>query len=62
LGLEFNATVIAQIIDLLILIIIIAVIIHIVLKCFFKKNIFNKMEAMDRELKEIRRLLEEKKQ
>lgn len=61
MGLDFNATILAQIIDFLILLLIISGIITIILRGTFKKNIFNKIAQMDSELKEIRRLLEEQK-
>lgn len=58
---EFNATLLAQIVDLIILVLFAAGIITVILKWSFKKSINNKIETMNSELKEIRRLLEEKK-
>jgi len=62
LGLEINATLFAQIIDLLIFILFFAGIVILVSKAWaFKKDIQNKVEIMDGEIKEMRRLLEGKK-
>lgn len=62
MGLEFNATIFAQIVDLLIVILIIAGIILLISKLLsFKKNTYKKIEEMDSELKEIKRILERKK-
>jgi len=46
---------------ILIVAVIIVVVKFIISKGSFKKDIYNKIETMDSELKEIRRLLEEKK-
>jgi len=62
LGLEINATLFAQIIDLLIFILFFAGIVILVSKAWaFKKDIQNQVEMMDGEIKEMRRLLEGKK-
>ncbi|MDD4238818.1 MAG: hypothetical protein PHT62_09730 [Desulfotomaculaceae bacterium] len=61
MGLEFNATLIAQIVDLLIFIIIVAGILTMISKALnFKKNIYNKIETIDSELREIKSMLKEK--
>jgi|GEM_PF-6017397 len=58
---EFNATLIAQIVDLLILITIVGGILTIISKALnFKKNINNKIETIESELKEIKSILKEK--
>lgn len=60
--LEYNATLFAQIIDLLIIILIFAGIILFISRVrSFRKNIYNKMETVESEIKEIRVMLEEKK-
>lgn len=62
MGLEFKATLFAQIFDLLIFILIVAGILTIISKArTFKENTYNKIEKIDSELKEIKRVLEEKK-
>ncbi len=62
LGLEFNATLLAQVINLLILILFFAGIIILIARSLsFKKNVSNKIESVENELKEIRRLLERNK-
>ncbi len=56
--LEFNATLIAQAVDLLILIIVFGGIIAIIFKTrSFVKNVHNKIERMDNEIKEIKNIL-----
>jgi hypothetical protein len=62
MGLESNATLFAQIVDLLLLILIVVGVLTIISKArSFKKNTCNKIEKMDSELKEIKRMLEGKK-
>lgn len=62
LGLELNATILAQVINLLILILFFAgIIILIVQVLSSKKNFSNRIEKMESELTEIRRLLEKNK-
>lgn len=60
--LEYNATLFAQIIDLLIIILIFAGIMLLILKVrTFKKNIYNKIATVESGIKEIKVMLEEKK-
>lgn len=62
LELELNATILAQVINLLILILFFAgIIILIVQVLSSKKNFSNRIEKMESELTEIRRLLEKNK-
>lgn len=61
MGLEFNATLIAQIVDLLIIIFLFAGIATLISKVrSFKKNIYNKIETVESDLKDIRAMLEKK--
>lgn len=61
MGLEFNATLIAQIVDVLILLLIITGIFSLIYKVLsFKRNINSKIETMDKELKEIKKILRER--
>jgi len=53
----FNATIIIQIIHLLILVFIVAGILTIILKWPSKKNISKRIETMENEIKEIKRIL-----
>lgn len=60
--LEYNATLFAQIIDLLIIILIFAGIMLLISKVrSFKKNIYNKIATVESGIKEIKVMLEEKK-
>ena len=62
MGLESNATLFAQIVDLLLLILIVVGILTIISRArSIKKNTCNKIEKMDSELKEIKRMLDGKK-
>ena len=62
MGLEFNATLFAQVIDLLILILFFAGIVILIAKVrSSKKSVSDKIESMENELKEIRVMLEERK-
>lgn len=62
LELEYNATLFAQIIDLLIIILIFAGIMLLISKVrSFKKNIYNKIATVESGIKEIKVMLEEKK-
>jgi len=62
LELELNATILAQVINLLILILFFAgIIILIVQVLSSKKNFSNRIEKVESELTEIRRLLEKNK-
>jgi len=62
MGLEYNVTLFAQIFDLLIFILIVVGILTAISKArSFKKNTFNKIEKMDSELKEIKKMLEGRK-
>ena len=61
MGLGFNATILYQIIQFLILILYVAGIIIVIKTIVLIWSLKNKIETMDSELKEIRRLLEDKK-
>lgn len=61
MGLGFNATILYYIIQFLILILYVAGIIIVIKTIILIWSFKNKIETMDSELKEIRRLLEDKK-
>ncbi|MCG9968914.1 hypothetical protein L9W92_12805 [Pelotomaculum terephthalicicum JT] len=57
-----NATLVAQIFHIIILILFVAGILVLIFKAwFFKKSTINKIDEMEKELKEIRKIIEDKR-
>lgn len=55
MGLEFNATLIAQVVDLLILILFVVGIVIVISKALsFRNKVYNKIDKMNNELKELK--------